>query len=254
MLDNGDCTVIKTPKGKIIMVDTGEQDNTVVKYLLDRGIRKIDYLMISHFDTDHCGKTIEVLERLKVKNIIISKQAEASKEFEDIMQKIRDKKVNIIQVQAGDRLQVDKDVYFYIVWPQNEEIVSDMNNNSIVAKMYYHDFSMLFTGDVEEETEQKIAKKYSDEILKSTVLKVAHHGSNTSSTKILVERIKSKIALIGVGENNKFGHPSDTVLELLKSQGNIIYRTDLCGEITLKINKNGAVKVSTQIFKRDMYN
>ena len=247
MLGNGDCTVIQTPKGKTIMVDTGEQDNTIVEYLLDRGIRKIDYLMISHFDTDHCGKTIEILERLKVKNIIVSKQAEVSKEFEDIILKVKEKKVNILQVQAGDKLQIDKDVYFYILWPQNEEIVLDMNNNSIVAKIYYNDFSMLFTGDIEEEAEQKIARKYDDEILKSTVLKVAHHGSNTSSTKILTEKVKSKIALIGVGENNKFGHPNDAVLELLKSQGSIIYRTDLCGEVTLKIKKNGTIRINTQM-------
>ena len=247
MLGNGDCTVIKTPTGKTIVIDTGEQENVIIEYLLDRGIRKIDYLMISHFDTDHCGKTNEILEKLKVSNIIISKQAESSIEFEKIMQRVKDKKVNTIQVQAGDRLQVDKDVYFYILWPQNDEITTDMNNNSIVAKMYYNDFSMLFTGDIEEEAEQRIVKKYDDKILKSTVLKVAHHGSNTSSTEILIKKIKSKIALIGVGENNKFGHPNDEVLEILKSYGNKIYRTDLCGEITLKIKRNGIIKISTQM-------
>ena len=251
MLDNGDCTVIKTPTGKVIMVDTGEQDNTIVEYLLDRRIKKIDYLLISHFDSDHCGKTIEVLEKLKVKNIIISRQVEKTKEFENIMQKVNEKNVNIIQVQAGDRLQIDKDIYFHILWPEYNEIITEsvLNNYSIVAKLQYNNFSMLFTGDIEEKTEQKIARKYSTEILKSTVLKVAHHGSNTSSSEVLITKIQSQIALIGIEKNNKFGHPNESVIETLNKFGNTIYRTDLCGEITIKVKKNGAISIHTLLNK-----
>lgn len=245
MLDNGDCTVIQTPSGKVVMVDTGEQDNTIVEYLLDRRIKKIDYLMISHFDSDHCGKTIEILEKLKVKNIIISKQVEHSKEFESIMQRVQEKRVNVIQVQAGNRLQIDKDINFQILWPQNNEIVIEngLNNNSIVAKMSYNDFSMLFTGDIEEIAEQKIVKKYDKDTLKSTVLKLAHHGSKTSSIEEIIDKINCQITLIGVGKDNKFGHPNEEVLERLKTYGSTIFRTDICGEITIKVKKNGAFKV-----------
>ena len=251
MLDNGDCTVIKTPTGKIVMVDTGEQDNVIVEYLLDRGIRQVDYLMISHFDSDHCGKTIEILDKLKVKNIVISKPVESSKEFENIMQKVKEKNVNIIQVRAGDMLQIDKDVYFHILWPEYNEIPTEspLNNYSIVAKLQYKNFSMLFTGDIEEETEQKIAKKYSTKILKSSVLKVAHHGSKTSSSEELIAKIQSQIALIGVEKNNKFGHPNESVIETLNKYGNMIYRTDLCGDITIKVKRNGTITIQTHINK-----
>lgn len=248
MYRNGDCTVIETPSGKTIIIDTGEQENTVVEYLLDRKIKKIDYLMISHFDSDHSGKSIEIIENLKVKNIIISKQSEQSKEFEDTIKLAQRNKVNIIIAQAGDTIKIDKEVYFNILWPENNEVIKEnaLNNNSIVAKMCYKNFSILFTGDIEAEAETKILQKYGKEALATTVLKVAHHGSKTSSTEEMIKAIKSKIALIGVGKDNKFGHPNDEVIERLEAYGNKIYRTDLHGEITLKIDKKGKIKIETQ--------
>lgn len=249
MLGNGDCTVIKTPTGKNIVVDTGEKENTIVRYLLNRRIDRIDYLIISHFDSDHCGQVIEILDNLKVRNIIISKQTEKSQEFEDIMKEIIRKRVNIIIVKAGDIVQIDKDVYFDILWPSYEEIINEdaLNNNSIVAKMCYKNFSMLFTGDIEAIAEQRIVTIYDETILKSKILKVPHHGSKTSSTEEFIKRIKSQIALIGVGKDNTFGHPNEETIKTLKSYGNRIYRTDLHGEIMIKIRQNGNIKISTII-------
>ena len=249
MLVNGDCTVIKTPSGKTVVIDTGEQEKTIVEYLLDRKIKKVDYLMISHFDSDHCGKAVEIIENLKVKNIIISKQAEWSQEFEDIIKIAQKCKVNIIEVQAGDKLKIDRYVYFSILWPISNEFIKEnpLNNNSIVAKMNYKSFSILFTGDIEEAAEKKILSIYNEEILSATAIKVAHHGSKTSSIEEMIETVKSKISLIGVGRNNKFGHPNDQIIERLSLYGNKIYRTDLCGEVTLIVNKKGKIKVKTML-------
>lgn len=249
MLVSGDCTVILTPSGKSVIIDTGEQENIIVKYLLNRGIKDIDYLMLSHFDSDHCGQTVEILESLKVRNIVISKQAEKSQEFESIMKEVIEHKVNIIIVEAGDILQIEKDVYFQILWPSTDELIKEnaLNNNSIVAKMYYKDFSMLFTGDIEEIAEQKIVKRYDEIILKSTVLKVPHHGSKTSSTEDFIKKIKSQIALIGVGKDNKFGHPNEDVIKRLQAYGNSIYRTDLQGEITIEVSKSGKIEIQSII-------
>ena len=114
---------------------------------------------------------------------------------------------------------------------------------------------MLFTGDIEEVAEKQILQEYKEnvETLKSTVLKVAHHGSKTSSTVNFIEAIKPKVALIGVGENNKFGHPSNQVIERLKKYNARIYRTDENGEISITINKNGEIirvkKYIVDIFK-----
>ena len=248
MLDNGDCTVIKTPTGKNIIIDTGEQDNTISKYLLDRGIMKVDYMIISHFDSDHCGKVTEIIEKIKVKNIIISKQIEPSEELNNIMKIINKNKINIILVKAGDKLQIDKDVYFQVLWPNENEMIKEngLNNNSIVTKLNYKNFSILFTGDIEKMAEKKIVREY-DEELKSTILKVAHHGSRTSSTEEILEKINCKIAIIGVGKDNKFDHPNSEVIERLKTYGSIIYRTDLHGEITIKVDKTGKIKINTNI-------
>lgn len=249
MLDNGDCTLIRTCSGKNVLIDTGEKENVVLEYLLDRRIHKLDFLMISHFDSDHCGNAIEVMKNIKVDNVIISKQAERSKEFEEIVEVIEKRKIRIIQVEAGNTVIIDKDTYFKILWPNNKDIINNnaLNNNSIVAKMYYKNFSMLFTGDIEEVAEQKILEQYDNNILQSTVLKVPHHGSKTSSTNDFIESVKPKIALIGVGKNNNFGHPDDSVIECLKKYGSKIYRTDIFGEISLIIDKKGAITVESMM-------
>ena len=174
--------------------------------------------MISHFDSDHCGKVVEIMEGLWVKNIIISKQAEDSKEFTDIVQKAKKKRINTIVVQAGDKILIDKDTYFQIIWPFNSNIKEEngANNNSIVAKFYYRSFTILFTGDIEESSEKALVNMYGDELF-SNVLKIAHHGSKTSSIKEFIEKVRPQITLIGVGVNNKFGHPNSEVLKRLEN-------------------------------------
>jgi len=156
------------------LIDTGEEENVLVEYLLDRRINTIDYIMISHFDSDHCFNAREVIEKLKVKNLIISMQAEKTNEFEDIMKLAQSNGVHIIQVEAGCTLNIDKYVYFNILWPNNNKLTNSINSNSIVAKLYYNNFTILFTGDIEKEAEEQIVKEYND-YLKSTVLKIAHH-------------------------------------------------------------------------------
>jgi len=207
--------------------------------------------MISHFDSDHSGKAVEIIEKLKVKNIIISKQAEKSAQFEDTIKAAKENNVNIIIVEAGDIVKVDKEIYFQILWPTTEQTITEnaLNNNSIVAKFVYRDFSILFTGDIEETAEKAILQEYKESnILKSTTLKIAHHGSNTSSTKEFIEKVKPQISVIGVGKNNKFGHPNEDIVERLKAYGSMVYRTDLHGEITIEITKKG--KIKTKYHKR----
>lgn len=104
------------------------------------------------------------------------------------------------------------------MWPESKSFILEnlLNNNSIVCKFNYNNFSILFTGDIEKKAEEQILKKYKDE-LSATVLKVAHHGSNTSSTKEFIEAVKPQIALIGVQKDNKFGHPNIDVLERLEN-------------------------------------
>lgn len=218
----GDSTLIRIPQNKTILIDGGGSANsefdvgekTLLPYLLDRGITKLDYIMISHFDQDHVGGLLTVMQEIKVKNAIIGKQYESCENYEKFVKIVKEKKINVEVVEAGQRINIEKNLYFDILWPSSENMISDnaINNNSLVCKLTYKNFSILFTGDIEELAEEKILEEVNNNLLKSDVLKVAHHGSNTSSTQEFIEKVDPKIALIGVGENNKFGHPNGDVL------------------------------------------
>lgn len=212
----GDSTLIITPKGKKILIDGGEGKNEILlPYLLDRGINKIDYIIISHFDSDHCNGLIEVMEKIKVGKVIVSKQPEESEEYRNISEIIKQKNIEAYVVKAQDRITIEKDLYINILNPAGKLEFKDLNNNAIVAKLIYKNFSMLFTGDIEK-AEENIAQKYKNN-LKSTILKVAHHGSKTSTNEKFLKYVEPQIALIGVGENNKFGHPNQQTIEKLKN-------------------------------------
>jgi len=199
MYHNGDAELIITPKNKKILIDGGEKENILLEYLLDRQIIKLDYIMISHFDSDHCFNLIQVLEKLKVENLIISKQVNHTELFERIIEICQKYKVKLIIVEAGNEIQIERGISFKILWPTNKiSTNSSMNNHSIVAKLEYNDFSMLFTGDIERQSEEELLKMYEKNRLKSTALKVAHHGSKTSSTQEFINSVLPRVAFIGV--------------------------------------------------------
>lgn len=212
----GDSTLIVTPKNKKILIDGGEgKTNVLFQYLLDRRINKIDYIIISHFDSDHCNGLIEIIEKMRVENIVMSKQSKESEEYKKILEIIKQKNIKVSSVKAEDKIIIEKNLYTKILNPAEKFEFQDLNNNTIVAKLVYKNFSMLFTGDIEK-AEENLAKKYKNE-LKSTILKVAHHGSKTSTSEEFLKYVEPQIALIGVGENNKFGHPNQITIEKLKN-------------------------------------
>ncbi len=156
------------------------------------------------------------MEELKVKNVVMGKQVEDSENYQKFIKIVREKKIKVYVVEAKQKLNIEKDLYFDILWPNSEDTISDnpLNNNSLVCKLVYKEFSMLFTGDIEEVAEKEILKEYKNaNRLTATILKVAHHGSKSSSTEKFLNAVKPKIVLIGVGENNTFGHPNKEVLE-----------------------------------------
>lgn len=200
MWDNGDSTLVITPKGKTILIDGGEpEQNVLVPYLLARKIKTIDYAIVSHFDSDHSGGIREIVEKLNVKKLVISKQGERSQECSQMLEIAKNNNVKIVVINEGHILNIENNISFSILWPNNKNLINEnvLNNNSIVARLNYGTFSMLFTGDIEQKTEDKIVEKYKD-ILNSTILKVSHHGSNTSSIEEFINVVKPRIALIGV--------------------------------------------------------
>ena len=223
----GDSCFIITPNHKNILIDGGGSTsttfdvgkNTLIPYVLDKGYTKLDYVFISHFDQDHVGGILSLLQELQVGQIFISKQGEESENYETFLEIVKQKKLKVQEVKMGDKITIG-DVTFHILWPIEKQIEENqLNNNAMVMKLQYKGFSMLFTGDIEEIAEKKILDTYKNhlDMLKATVLKVAHHGSKSSSTEEFLKAVNSKVAMISVGENNMFGHPSNAVLERLQS-------------------------------------
>lgn len=191
---------------------------------------------------------LSILEEIKVEKVVITKQIEESSNYKEFIKKVKEKRLNVIMVEKGDRLKIEKDLYFNILWPGNKQIEENaLNNNAMVMKMNYLKFSMLFTGDIEKIAEEKILEEYKNKenILKAKVLKVAHHGSKTSSTKEFIESVKPQIVVIGVGKNNLFKHPSEEVIKRLEEKNIKIYRTDQNGEISFFVDKKGRIVKNT---------
>ena len=218
--------LVVTPKNKTILIDGGgtkEKENfdigekILLPYLLDRGITKLDYILATHMDADHINGVLTIMQNIKVGKVIICKQEENSDNYEEFKNIVKEKRIKVIIVRKGDNISIEKNVNIQILWPKEEQIKENiLNNNSIVAKLNYNKFSMLLTGDIEEIAEKQILEEYKNtNILKATVLKVAHHGSKSSSIQSFLDEVKPKIALIGVGKDNTFGHPNSGVLERL---------------------------------------
>ncbi len=196
-----------------------------------------------------CGGILYIMEEILVKNVVIDKQKEICENYKKFIKISKEKNINIKVVEKGQMINIENNLTFNILWPCSQNIVNKniINNNSMVCKLVYNKFSMLFTGDIEEVAENEILSKYNNfKLLKSTILKVAHHGSKTSSTQNFLNAVKPQYAVIGVGKNNKFGHPSDITINNLKQNNISIYRTDQKGEITIKTDGKN-VNITSQI-------
>lgn len=256
----GDSCLIRY-KGTNIMIDSGGSlsknkdgksydigENVLNNYLLNRGITRLDYIMASHFDEDHSQGFVFLLKNMKVKNVIISEQYKTSSIYEQFKQICKKQNIQIIYVRSGDEIRI-KDLAFKILHPKskaNQISENPLNNNAIVCMVKYKNRRILFTGDIEKVAENEMVKEYTNG-LKADILKVGHHGSKTSTTKEFLDLINPSVALIGVGQNNKFGHPNEDVIKRLEEKNIQIYRTDEMGEISVIIDKNGKIKINTHI-------
>ena len=250
----GDSTFIITPKNKTILIDGGGSntgsfdvgENTLLPYILDKGYNKIDLMIISHFDSDHVGGLLTILEEIKVEKVLIAKQEEQSENYKRFLNIVKEKNIPVIIGKEGEKINIEKDLYLDILFPESEQIEENMiNNNSLVFNMHYNNFSMLFTGDIEEIAEKRIIEITNKSRLKADIIKIPHHGSKTSSTRELLERVLPKIALIGVGKDNLFGHPSSETIDKLNELKIKTYRTDINGEIMINVNKSGIRRIRT---------
>ena len=183
----GDSMLVKTVIGKNILIDGGGSKDSdydigekiLVPYLLDRRIKTLDYVIISHFDEDHVGGILTVMQELKVKKAIIARQFENSNNYKKFIKLAQEKKIKVIVVEAGDVINIEKNIKLKVLWPDSKNKINEnvLNNNSLVCKLEYKSFSIMLTGDIEEIAENAILTKYKNnaKILKANILKVAHH-------------------------------------------------------------------------------
>lgn len=231
-IDTGqsDSIFIITPHNKTILIDAGESGEfeKINEILNNHNISLIDVVIATHPHADHIGGMQKVIENYEIGKVYMPDVIHTSKTFENLLLAIEDKGLMIDIAEAGVKIDLDSALDLTFVSP-NTIFKDDLNNNSAVLRLTYKDTSFLFTGDMETKAEELIL----DDI-DVDVLKVGHHGSDTSSSEEFLERVTPDLAVILVGEENKYNHPSDEVLERLEKIGAEILRTDLHGNITIK--------------------
>ncbi len=208
-------------------------DNTVIPLLKSLGIRRLDYLILTHGDYDHMGEAINLVNTIKVEEVILNNDAYNELELEFI--KVLEKK-KIPYYQNMKELNINNNQLFFL----NDGVYDNENDNSNVIYMDFKEIKLLLMGDAGVEVEEDILEKY--ELDNIDILKVGHHGSKTSSSKEFIDIINPKYSVISVGKNNRFGHPNNEVLNNLNNSK--IYRTDQHGSITFMVKKN-KLKIET---------
>ena len=237
---NADSFLIKTPDNKYMIIDTAKAgynggksvaEILILKYLLDRGIKEIDTIIVTHFDNDHCGGAVDLMNGIKVNKIYVNDLEHKSKQAKEIYKTAQEQNVKLILSQNNQEV-INKDGLVVKNYMPKSKGVGD-NENSIQTLLTYKSFNMLFTGDAGIDTLEEIKCNIPKPI---TVLKVGHHGANGVINKHLVKDLSPKISLISVGEN-KFGHPTIYTLDVLKDTR--ILRTDIHNSIKFVINAKG---------------
>lgn len=231
----GDSILIVTPQGKSILIDGGEisEGDKVASYLRRNKIKKIDIMVGTHPHSDHIGGLIEVMNRFKVDKLFLPNKIHTTITYEKFLETASTQGLKITTPISGTSLSLEEDITLHFLSPLRD-YGDDLNLWSIVLKLDYKNQSFLFTGDVEATGELDIINAYEKDFLTSNVLKVAHHGSNTSSTQEFLDIVKPQVAIISCGKNNAYSHPHQEVIDRLISSNIAIYRTDYQGTVLIK--------------------
>lgn len=240
----GDGVFIETGR-KTIIIDGGEGRSKkremglkqFFPYVLRKRYSKVDYMFISHFDSDHYGGAYYILKNIRVGKIYIPKQKKQSKEFKDFMELAKKKNVEVEVLSKGDEIKIDDNVVFKVFWPETKLVERNWkNNNSLVFLGQFFNTKILFTGDIEYDVERKIAENFNKQ--KLDILFLAHHGSKSSSSEEFLKKFEFKNAICSSGKNNMFNHPNRETMDRLKKYKINLFRTDVLGEINIDILKD----------------
>ncbi|HHY32744.1 MAG TPA: MBL fold metallo-hydrolase [Firmicutes bacterium] len=239
----GDAVLVEAPSGKTMLIDGGppESSDRLVEYLKVHGVSKLDVVVSTHPHADHIGGLIEVLREFKVGLVVDSGKVHTTATYERFLSLIDEKGIDFRLGRAGGDIDLGPGVEARILSPV-EPLPENINDCSVVIRLRYGTTSFLFTGDAERDAEDAMLRRGVE--LGATVLKVAHHGSSTSSKPWFLEEVKPAVAVILVGAGNPFGHPHRVTLMNLAEHTDEIYRTDTHGDV-LVVTDGTTFQVST---------
>lgn len=243
----GDCAVIRSGTD-FVVIDTGEEDHSdaVIGELHAMGADELDYLVISHSHTDHCGGAAALLRAFTVKCAVLSRYDDSFSGSTETGQAVADAVSDLAEkcvfAEAGYAFELGE-AHFKVVSPVGGH--KELNDSSLVIRMVYKGAAFLFTGDAGFEAENEMLQRYGKE-LRADVLKVGHHGSSSASSHEFLEAVRPDYAVISCGRGNEYGHPHYSAVKIIGNTGAKICRTDLMGSITFTVDQAGRVSVDYQ--------
>lgn len=226
-------SILIKEKENNILIDAGnnEDGKNLTEYLKNElNITKINLLIGTHPHEDHIGGLDDVIKEFEIDKIYLPDVTTTTKTFESVLDAIEEKNYKITIPKIDEEIDYD-DLHFKVLYTGTDE--KNLNNSSIVLKLTYKNTKYLFTGDATSKVEKKLTKKD----ISSDVIKIGHHGSSYSTSESFIDKVNPKYAIIEVGKNNTYKHPSDTVIERLEAKNIKIYRTDIDG--TIKLTSDG---------------
>lgn len=225
----GDCILISTPENKNILIDGGDENSEriIKSYLKKRKIKKLDIVIATHFDKDHIGSLDYIIDKFNIGKVYTSKDVDKSQAYNNLIKSCRNKNLNFEILKKGDKIKITKDINIIVLNPSY--IQENKNLNSIAINLSYINMDFLFTGDCEESNEVDMINSYNLENV--DFLKIAHHGSSSSSSDKFIKETSPDIAVISCGYKNQYGHPHKSTLDTLNKYKVKTFRTDINGDL-----------------------
>jgi len=241
----GDSILIEEPGGHNILIDGGDRADIIaaqiINYLKDRQIKKLDYIISTHPHADHIGGLVDIIDSFEIGSVLDSGKIHSSKTYENYLIKIDQENISFDTPRQGDKFKIGA-IEIHFLHPDQSLNQYNLNNSSLVFVLNYGQQRFLFTGDIEKEVEKELLAENPN--LKADIIKVPHHGSDTSSSTAWVKSLEPKTAVIQVGGDNSYGHPKSKIIKLYQTEAANVFRNDLNGNIVITADgRNHTVKI-----------
>lgn len=237
----GDSIFIELPNNETMLIDAAEsyQSENIINYLKNLNYKKIDYVIGTHPHTDHIGGLKDIINTFEIGKIYMPKVVSTTKTYESLLMAIKDKNLKINTAKAGTSI-IDTDALKINILAPTNSTYTELNNYSVVTKITYGTTKFLFMGDAEKLSENEIK-----EDVTADVIKIGHHGSNTSSSIDFIKKVNAKYGIISVGLNNKYNLPKEETITNWENSGTKIYLTSINGTITA-ISDGTNIKIESE--------